>query len=69
MRRKGHSHRRKGKDAGIRNLFWIAAHLGIARAHAGDTAGVPEEPAFRLWDAWRYAYPEGPVATQSLMIE
>lgn len=65
MRKKGQSYLRKGKDAGIRNPFWIAGHLGIARNHTGF---IDEQPV-RLWDAWRYAYPETRPAMQTLLVE
>jgi hypothetical protein len=68
MRKKGHLYLRKGKNAGVRNPFWIAGHLGIARNHAGFN-GVTDEQPFRLWDAWRYAYPEARPATQTLLVE
>jgi hypothetical protein len=68
MRKKGHSYLRKGKNAGVQNPFWIAGHLGIERNHTGFT-GMTEAQPFRLWDAWRYAYPEIRPATQTFLIE
>jgi hypothetical protein len=70
MRKKAHSrvHKGKGKDAGVRSPFRIAGYLWIARNQTG-CAGSDEEQPFRLWNAWRYAYPEMRPATQTLMIE
>lgn len=68
MARKGRSYLRKGKIVGIRNPFWIAGHLGITRNHTGLTGGTEAEP-FRLWDAWRYAYPAVRPATQTFLVE
>jgi hypothetical protein len=68
MRKKGHLDLCEGKKTGIRNPFWIAGHLRIARNHAGFT-GVTEPEPFRLWDAWRYAYPEVRPAAQTLLVE
>ena len=69
MRRKGHSYPHKGKNADSQNPFRIAGHLTIPGNHAGFTGAAGPQP-LRLWDAWRYAYPEGrPATQQTLLIE